>query len=322
VSAAADEPHLDTTRSERAVEVILDRGQLAEDQAPRYSVGSGHLVGGARVLTAAHVLGEGRITVRTVSGKDYSAVRIAVDAIDDLALLEIRDPAFLPGPPPVAFGDVDRTSDDPVERCSAVGFPRFGERHDRETGRVVRDTAHLRGVIPPRSHLVGGRLEFEVTATPRSLPQLVQGASEWEGISGSAVCAHHPGHGLVLVGVIVDHHRPRGSSSLTVVPVSTVMRDEGWRVQLGLGAAAGFVRLPAVLEIPPSPYRATVRELAQRTGQLLGREQELARLAHFARGRTHLGYLWLIGPKWWGKTALAASSSTTRRPTSTWSGTS
>jgi hypothetical protein len=121
------------------------------------------------------------------------------------------------------------------------------------------------------------------------------------------VSAEHPDHGSVLVGVIVDHHRPGGSSSLTVVPISTALQDEGWRHQLGLGAAAGLIRLPAVLEIPPSPYRATVRDLARRTGQLLGREHELGHLFRFAHARSHgSGYLWVVAPKWWGKTALVA----------------
>jgi hypothetical protein len=53
-------------------------------------------------------------------------------------------------------------------------------------------------------------------------------------------------------------------------------------------------------------YRATVREIHQRTKILTGRQQELAAIAGFATGPD--GYRWLAGEVWAGKTALLAEA--------------
>jgi len=53
-------------------------------------------------------------------------------------------------------------------------------------------------------------------------------------------------------------------------------------------------------------YRATVREIYQRTEILTGRQQELAAIAGFATGTD--GYRWLAGEVWAGKTALLAEA--------------
>jgi WD40 repeat protein len=55
-----------------------------------------------------------------------------------------------------------------------------------------------------------------------------------------------------------------------------------------------------------APYRATVREIRSRTGELVGRDAELAAIAEFATGAA--GYRWLIGDAWAGKTSLLAEA--------------
>lgn len=293
---------------QRAVAVICERGAPAGSQASRFSVGSGYLIGGRRVLTAAHVV-EGanadRTVVRLVSGTEHPARPASVGPAADLALLEVTDPAFGPGPPPVAFGRVDRHTDDLIERCSAVGFPSFKQKRGFGTprsARPLRDTAHVWGVITPRANLVSERLELQVTATPRPLPPGSLGGSEWQGISGAAVCVHHPHLASVILGVVVEHHRPEGSSSLTVVPITAVADREDWRSHLGIHGEDTLPTLPAPRTIEPSPYWATVGELARRTPVLVGREEWLEYLDRFVHAQG--SYLWLAGHRWTGKTAL------------------
>lgn len=51
-----------------------------------------------------------------------------------------------------------------IERCSAVGFPRFTARGDAED--AVRDSAHVEGRIPTSQNLVSGLLTLQTTHTP------------------------------------------------------------------------------------------------------------------------------------------------------------
>ncbi len=101
---------------EWAVEVLWHRG--APDH-PRWSVGSGFLIGGDRVLTAAHNLGPGTLLVR-VDVQFEHAAEITTDASAaglDLAVVHITGQPFL-GPPPVGFASIDRGSPDTVDGCS------------------------------------------------------------------------------------------------------------------------------------------------------------------------------------------------------------
>jgi S1-C subfamily serine protease len=125
----------------RLVEVIADRGESA---APRYMYGSGCIVRGRTVLTAAHVVAEAvKVHVRNPQKKMYSATvdpRLVGDADGqgpDLALVEIDDPAL--DLPPIGLARVDRDgpTDEPVERCHAIGYPRFAETRSPT---AVRDT--------------------------------------------------------------------------------------------------------------------------------------------------------------------------------------
>jgi WD40 repeat protein len=56
-------------------------------------------------------------------------------------------------------------------------------------------------------------------------------------------------------------------------------------------------------------YRATIREIRSRTGELDGRDAELADIAAFATGAA--GYRWLVGDAWAGKTSLLAAATAT-----------
>src|SRR2546423_564782 len=79
----------------RLVEVIAD---LGESVKPRYRYGSGVIVRGRTVLTAAHVVAEAEnVSVRDPDKREYAAsvdsrlVGDAVGAGPDLALVEIEE---------------------------------------------------------------------------------------------------------------------------------------------------------------------------------------------------------------------------------------
>jgi hypothetical protein len=158
------------------VEVIADRGESA---ARRYVYGSGCIVRGRTVLTAAHVVaGALSVQVRDPHKRDpkkrmYSATvdpRFVGDADGpgpDLALVEINDPTMNLSPMELARVDRDGPRDEPVERCHAIGYPRFAET---PSPTPMRDTVDAIGVIPVLSKLASGLLSLQVSISPRPLP--------------------------------------------------------------------------------------------------------------------------------------------------------
>jgi WD40 repeat protein len=314
----------------RVVEVIADLGAPA---ASRYRYGSGCIVAGGTVLTAAHVVaGAASVVVRDPDKREYTAAvdpRFVGDAGGpgpDLALVEIEDPAFDRSLPPVGLAAVDRDSGEPVEGCHAVGYPWFAETPSR-TRTAVRDTVDAIGVIPVLSNLVAGLLSVQVTVTPRELPpgQTALEASQWSGMSGAPVVAAG-----CLLGVVSEHAPREGPSAITAVPLTALQADPAheqwgpgvaepaaWWSRLGVQGIGELRRLP----VPPPPrqpsaYRATLREfgraLHQRMPQLLGRERELNQIAAFATGGE--GYRWLAGGAFAGKSALVYEAVTVGVP--------
>ena len=215
----------------RVVEVLHDRGAAALVDADRWVGGSGYLIGGRLVLTAAHNVDyrqdlgdDGQLLVRTIGGSEFAArVMVVGDRGSqvDLALLEVTDPRFDDHLPPVTFGQVNRDASAPVTSCWAVGFPRFAE-----TGPVLpegssRETWQVRGDIEPGSKLRAGLLALLVSSAPERLPAGLAG-SVWEGMSGAVVFAADSDEGELAVGVVSTHHRAEGGSALTVVPITAV----------------------------------------------------------------------------------------------------
>jgi WD40 repeat protein len=301
----------------RLVEVIADRGESA---AARYAYGSGCIVRGRTVLTAAHVVADAvRVQVRDPNKRLYPAAvdpRFVGDANGpgpDLALVELEDRAV--DLPPIGLARVDRDgpTDDPVERCHAVGYPWFAET---PSPTAKRDTVDARGEIPVLSKLAAGLLSVQVSISPRPLPpeEKSLGESEWSGMSGGPVVAAGR-----LLGVVTEHAPREGPSAITAVPLTALEQDPAhpgwgpgvkdpaaWWARLGVTGLADLQQLPAPPERPPPAYWETVREfgrtLHQRMPQLLRREQELADIVAFATGGA--GYRWLVGGAYAGKTAL------------------
>jgi WD40 repeat protein len=312
----------------RLVEVIADRGDAA---AARYVYGSGCIVSGRTVLTAAHVVaGAQRVQVRNPDKKMYSATMDPGFVGDpngpgpDLALVEIDNPDV--DLPPLGLARVDRDSpaDEPVERCHAIGYPWFAETPSPTT---VRDTVDAIGMLPALSKLAAGLLSVQVAISPRPLPAEDKSLaeSEWSGMSGGPVLAAGR-----LLGVVTEHAPREGPSAITAVPLTALEQDPAhprwgpgvanpsdWWARLGVTGIADLQPLPAPPpERPPPAYWATVREfgraLHRRMPQLLGRQQDLAEIAAFATGPG--GYRWLVGGAYAGKTALLYEAVTAGLP--------
>jgi WD40 repeat protein len=314
----------------RVIEVIADLGPLADS---RYRYGSGCIVGGGTVLTAAHVVaGAISVMVRDPDRREYAArvdPRFVGDPDGpgpDLALLEITDPVFEGDLPPVGLAAVGRDSPsaEPVERCHAVGYPWFAES---ASPTAMRDTVDAVGIVPVMSKLKTGLLSVQVTVTPRELPpeETTLEASQWSGMSGAPVFAAGR-----LLGVVTAHAPREGPSAIMAVPLTAVQAEPGregwgpgvadpaaWWSRLGVTGIGDLQRLPLLPPPRPLPaYRWTLREIGwtlhERMPQLLGRERELTQIASFAVGRE--GYRRLEGGAYTGKTALVYEAVTVGLP--------
>jgi hypothetical protein len=301
----------------RVVEVIAD---LGASTLARYRYGSGCIVRGRTVLTAAHVVaGAQRVQVRDSRKRRYSATidpRFVGDPSGpgpDLALVEINDPTL--DLPPIGLAQVnrdDRTAE-PVGRCHAIGYPEFAETG---SSAAVRDSVDAIGIVPTLSKLATGLLSVQVSISPRPLPPEDESLaeSEWSGMSGAPVVAAGR-----LLGVVTEHAPREGPSAITAVPLTALEQDparpewgpgvkdpSGWWTRLAVTGLGDLQRLPADPERPKPAYWDTVREfgrtLHRRMSQLLGRERELAAIAAFTTGPA--GYRWLVGGAFAGKTAL------------------
>ena len=301
----------------RLLAVEADLGKRAKH---RWQYGSGLLIGGRRLLTAAHVVqGAKAVTVRQMDGPSWRAelegALIGEPDQTDLAVVDVPEAELLDAVP-VAIVNRDVVGGDFVESCWAVGYPAFQEVQREDDGRSLRETAEVKGEIPPLSGLQERLLSLQVTVSPGSLPPAgALDESEWAGMSGAAVFA-----GELLIGVVTEHLPRRGPSDITVTPLDRLLDPAGappnageWWTRLGVPDPSSLPRVPSR---PEPAYRATLRVIRQRTPVLRGRDEELSQIEAFATGARHAfgsatecsGYLWLVGGPWAGKTALLAEA--------------
>ena len=303
----------------RIVEVIAD---LGNDVTPRYQYGSGCLVMGRTVLTAAHVVaGAAKVWVRDPSMALHEAVldpRFVGDAdgpAPDLALVEIGDSGT--NVSAMGFAAVDRESltGAAIEPCHVIGYPAFMER-DAADGGQIRGTVDVVGRVLVLSGLARGLLSVQVSSLPRPLPaaEVRLGDSEWSGMAGAPVIADGR-----LLGVVTEYAPREGALAITATPLTALETDPGhpgrgpgvadpgaWWARLGVSDSRALRRLPTPRLRAQPAYWATVREVQRRTLVLVGREMELAEIASFATGSE--GYMWLVGSAWAGKTSLLAEA--------------
>ncbi len=98
--------------------------------------GSGVIIGGKRVLTAAHLVADAVMleVQRSFLGKRYTANVEYVCHSCDLALLSVADPRFFEGSKPLEIGSLPRLQD----RIEVHGFPTGGEGLSVTSGIVSR----------------------------------------------------------------------------------------------------------------------------------------------------------------------------------------
>jgi Trypsin-like peptidase domain/WD domain, G-beta repeat len=315
------------------VEVIAD----LPGGASRY--GSGCIVAGATVLTAAHVVdGALRVWVRGPSKRRLDCHPVDPAFVGhpsdlgvgpDLALVEIDDAEVDLPPMGLARVDRDSTSAESVDRAHAWGYPQFTERPrpDGSSG-TVRESCDAAGVIPVGSGLDFGLLDLQVMVAPQDLPDkdIPLAQSPWSGISGGPVFAAER-----LLGVVTEHAPRAGPGSLAATPLTAIEFDPNrplwgpgvpdpasWWARLGMNTPTDLTLLPPRPVALEPPYAAELRSMGRtlrtRLLRLEGRQDELAALADFATGTQ--GYRWLVGGAFSGKTSLMFHAVTAALPDS------
>jgi S1-C subfamily serine protease len=98
--------------------------------------GSGAVIEGGRILTAAHVVDDQTFVQvrRNGTARKFQARVTFVSHVADLALLEVDDPAFRAGVAPLALGELPAVRDE----VEAHGFPNGGETLSITEGVVAR----------------------------------------------------------------------------------------------------------------------------------------------------------------------------------------
>ncbi|PZS37987.1 MAG: hypothetical protein DLM62_16185 [Pseudonocardiales bacterium] len=202
----------------RQVEVYADWRDHPPGQA-RWTCGSGYLLGGRLILTAAHVAcpaGQPLMTVRVrAESGPLLAAQVAWHRYEgdvDVALLVVTEPTWVVPVwrHPVRWGRLVTTRGS--QACEATGYPKVVAEPRR------RDSHHAVGVINPGSLVKAGLYAVEVSNPPAGP------GTGWAGMSGAAVLCQ----GLV-VGVVTVDPAGFGSRRLVTVPVTAVTSDPGFR---------------------------------------------------------------------------------------------
>ena len=299
--------------------VVLIRAGLPDGGV---SVGSGTLLDGRQVLTAAHVVfaddGDPLPTVRVgpPEAPELAAARVvwperylASTGREDVdaALLQVdADQAdALPRVGPVRWGWL--TGRSPVE-VAAVGFPRVLRDPDG-----TRDTDHLTGRVSPGSRRVAGRYDITVTSAVPQLPTSPRAPSPWSGMSGAGLFAAGR-----LIGVVIIDEPGYPANRLSALPVSRLAADPTFTPHAGdRRMAVESVELAELLVPPGQPVLARRRRggtvspatLLRADAEAVpfsGREQLLEDLIGWCTDpRLEIGVWLLIGPGGQGKTRLA-----------------
>ena len=284
--------------------------------------GSGCIVAGRTVLTAAHVVRDATHVIVRSERKQELALTwppagprfIGYDVPDgpDLALVELDDPAIDFSPLPLAA--LNRDDFRRLEACQAIGYPWVAETdHDSpDRGlRTVRNVKQVDGWIPLGSSRNTGMCALQVAGQPSGTDaDSPPGRSVWSGLSGSPVLASG-----CLVGVVTDNSPHEDASVLLFTPLTLLEETEGWPAwgrgvpepgrwwrKLGAESASALRVLPGPRH--KATYPARVRQIADLIRNFEDRDEDLRAVAGFAHGTE--GYRLLEGVRFAGKTAMLA----------------
>ncbi|MFE9425308.1 trypsin-like serine protease [Kitasatospora sp. NPDC006697] len=176
------------------------------------SQGTGRLLGARLVLTAAHLLGDGRVRATVPRGLGTRTCQVLWNGADercDAALLLADSDLVGAEPGAVQWGEPGDT--DPWPGCVVLGFPR-----PQRSGRQP-DTEQFVGTLKPGSSIVRGRYVID---GDHSAPQPVAGGSPWQGMSGAPATLR--GH---VIGVVTQDPAGWGHSRLEAVRARTLLEN-------------------------------------------------------------------------------------------------
>jgi hypothetical protein len=269
-----------------------------------WSCGSGCMLDGFLILTAAHVVSDmaGQphqvVSVRQLG---HGQQRVDVKVVwagsgrqEDAALLVVlNETSWVPHPVPVRWGRLATTK---FQSCHAVGFP------DSQSTPDWRDTEQANGVISPRTMVKGRLYSISVSDPP---DRITKSESPWAGMSGAGVFCRN-----MLVGVVVEDPLGYSSRRLVAVPVSSLMHDKEFcdlvrgrtegEVLTEAVEFAGISTTPFIANSPGALLRADVSKVPFR-----GSREFEDLIAWCAEDNSALSVRLVVGPGGQGKTRLA-----------------
>ncbi len=269
-----------------------------------WHTGSGYLIAGRLLLTAAHAVPTDGVQVRLLEEEALWEARVLCrgDGLLDAALLEITDPDFEPmAHRPTRFGRI--VSSAPGIHCEAVGFP--DTTRVFEGPEVFRDSEHLTARLNPLTRRKQRLLDLRLDNWPDHAPE---NPSRWSGMSGAGVWC-----GELLVGLVAWDTPGFGQRRLSAVPLSALAEQPGFRHLVERHTDRTLRLEPVELKDllspcfpaqgPASP--AALLRAEHEVVPFSGREATLRQLTDWCRLPAPLSAWLVTGPGGQGKSRLA-----------------